>query len=84
MNHKEIPNSVPIIDLSKFDKNKKWIIFYKKGCDSCHDAIKYFDANRISFKKYDIMTTEGLAKAAELQIVEDCKKWVPVIVVDKS
>jgi arsenate reductase-like glutaredoxin family protein len=77
------PQEVPVIDLSKFNKNKKWIIFYKLGCNSCHDAIKYFEANGIKFEKYDIMTKEGLAKAAEYQIIEECKKWIPIIIENK-
>jgi len=78
------PNEVPIIDLRKFDKNKKWLIFYKKNCNSCHYVIKYFKTNGIKFKKYDIMTKEGLAKAAECQIIEECTKWIPVIILDKE
>lgn len=77
-NSKEIQS----IDLRKFDKDKKWIIFYKKGCNNCHDAIKYFESNGIKFKKYNIMTKEGLAKAAKCQIIEECKKWVPIIIKD--
>jgi len=78
------PNEVPIIDLRKFDKNKKWLIFHILSCNHCHDVIKYFEANEIQFKKYDIMTKEGLAKAAECQIIEECIKWVPVIILDKE
>lgn len=75
---------VPIIDLRKFDKNKSWIIFYTIGCNNCHDAIKYFEANGIQFKKYNVMTKEGLAKATECGIIEECKKYVPIIIEDKN
>lgn len=78
------PKEIPIIDLRKFDKNKRWIIFYKKGCNNCHNAIKYFETNGIKFKKYDIMTKEGLAKAVFHGILNECKKWVPVIIKDNE
>jgi hypothetical protein len=61
-----------------------WLIFYIMGCNNCHDAIKYFEANGIKFKKYDVMTKEGLAKAAYYGILDECKKWIPIIIEDNE
>jgi len=72
-----------LIDLNKFDKNKTWIIFYKKGCCNCHAAMQFFKAKDIKYYKYDIDTKEGLAVAAIHDIIEECnKKGVPIIIED--
>lgn len=71
-----------LINLSKFDKKKKWIIFFKKGCCNCFTAKKYFEAKGIEHKGYDIGTRDGIAKAAELNLLNECINGVPVIVED--
>ena len=79
-NNKEC--NLPIIDLNSFDKTKTWLIFHKKGCNACEQTIEYFKNNNIKYHAYDLDTNNGLAIAAMNGMINECEKWVPVIIED--
>ena len=69
-----------ILDLSKLDKNKKYIIFYKKTCSGCHQAMTYMTIHDIKYDAYDLDTPNGLAVACVEGVIENCMRLVPVII----
>lgn len=68
------------IILSKIDKKKRYIIFYKKTCSGCHQVMEFFDKENIRYDKYDLDTPGGLAMAGMLEVLSYCMKMVPVVV----
>jgi len=72
-----------LINLASFDKNKEWIIFYKKGCCNCFTTKKYFEAKGIKHDSYDIDTRDGLSMAASYDVIKECEVGVPVIIEKK-
>lgn len=67
------------LDLSKIDKNKSWLIFYKKTCSGCHIVIDYLKKNNIKYKLFNLDTKKGLMAAAFNGVLGDCMKMTPVI-----
>lgn len=85
LNDKDIiVNNVPAINLDSFDKNKMYIIFTMPKCDSCHEVIEYFKNNNIKYYEYDLVTLVRLSSAAYYDVLERCKKAVPVILASVS
>lgn len=74
-----IENNLPVINLDNFNKNKTYVIFTMPDCNSCHKVIKYFKNNNIKYYEYDLTTPMGLAESAYRDVIEQCKKGVPVI-----
>lgn len=72
------------LDLSQFSKDKKWIIFGIKGCFGCFETKKYFEANGIPHKYYDVRTRDGMTEAVIRGVLDECKNAVPVIIEDNE